>query len=83
MTKCNELIKKLSLVPHPEGGHFVETYKDANNYFSHIYYLLKKGEKSHWHKLIKNENLHFYDGDPLKVFLTNDKINVSEIVRRK
>ena len=83
MNKCDQLIDKLNLIPHPEGGHFAETYRDTDGLLSHIYYLLIKGEKSHWHKLTKNENLHFYDGDPLKVFLSNDKINISEIILGK
>ena len=83
MTESYNIIKKLGMVPHPEGGHFIETYRDKNNYFSHIYYLLNKGERSHWHKLKKNENLHFYDGEPLRVLFTNDKINISEIILGK
>ena len=78
--EVRRLIRYLNLSPHPEGGYFAETYRDANELLSHIYYLLKKGQRSHWHKLKKNENLHFYDGDPLKVFFSNDKINISEII---
>ena len=54
---------KLNLIPHPEGGHLKESYRDEN--ISLIYYLLRKNEKSHWHRLTKNEILHFYQGDPL------------------
>lgn len=80
MTDINNIIKKLEMIPHPEGGHYSETFRDKNEYFSHIFYLLKKGEKSHWHKLKKNENLNFYDGDPLKILLTKDEVNISEII---
>ena len=79
MKKGDDLIKKLNLIPHPEGGHFSETYRH-NNEVSHIYYLLKKNEFSHWHKLNKNEILNFYDGDPLKVFLSNKKEKTKEII---
>ena len=61
------------MISHPEGGHYVENFK--NNNVSQIYYLLKKNEKSHWHRLTKNEILHFYSGDPLEVFTSNDGIN--------
>ena len=61
------------MISHPEGGHYVENFKNGN--VSQIYYLLKKGEKSHWHRLSKNEILHFYSGDPLEVFTSNDGIN--------
>ena len=73
MNDCNNLIKKLSMIPHPEGGHFAETFKDNKGYVSHIYYLLKKNERSHWHKLSKNEILHFYAGSPLTVYHSNSK----------
>ena len=51
MNNVDEIIKKLEMIPHPEGGHYKESYR--NNYISLIYYLLKKGGKSHWHKLKK------------------------------
>ena len=61
------------MISHPEGGHYVENFK--NDSVSQIYYLLKKNEKSHWHRLTKNEILHFYSGDPLEVFTSNDGVN--------
>ena len=61
------------MISHPEGGHYVEIFKNDN--VSQIYYLLKKSEKSHWHRLAKNEILNFYSGDPLEVFTSNDGIN--------
>ena len=81
MTKYDDIKNKLKMIPHPEGGHYKESYK--NNYVSLIYYLLKKGEKSHWHRLKKNEILHFYDGDPLRIFMSNDEITTSEIILSK
>ena len=58
------------MTSHPEGGHYVEVLK--NKYVSQIYYLLKKNERSHWHRLKKNEILHFYLGEPLEVFTSVD-----------
>jgi len=77
MGNPEEIIKKLEMNPHPEGGHYKESYRDQN--ISLIYYLLKKNEKSHWHRLKKNEILHFYDGDPLIVYLSKDEINFKSI----
>ncbi len=71
--KADSLIKKLNMISHPEGGHYVENFKNDN--VSQIYYLLKKNEKSHWHRLTKNEILHFYSGDPLEVFTSSDGID--------
>ena len=80
MRNCEYLIKKLNLIPHPEGGHFAESYRDINGNVSLIYYLLKNGEISHWHKLTKDEILHFYDGDPLIVSFSKNKINIQKII---
>ena len=81
LNNSNEIIKKLEMIPHPEGGHYKETYRNDN--FSLIYYLLKNGEKSHWHRLNKNEILHFYSGDPLKVLMSKDGVTVEEITLDK
>ena len=66
MEDADTLIKQMNMISHPEGGHYVEVLK--NEYVSQIYYLLKKNERSHWHRLKKNEILHFYLGEPLEVF---------------
>ena len=57
---------------HPEGGYFSESFRDDQNNISLIYYLLKKNEKSHWHRLTKNEILHFYKGSPLNISISKD-----------
>ena len=78
MNNGDEIIKKLQMIPHPEGGYFKESYRNEN--VSLIYYLLKKNEKSHWHRLTKNEILHFYNGDPLKLLISKDGKNIEEII---
>ena len=55
MNNPENLIKKLQLIPHPEGGYFSESFRDKKDSVSLIYYLLKKGDVSHWHKLKKTE----------------------------
>ena len=72
MNSPEELIKELKMIPHPEGGYFSESFRDKDNNVSLIYYLLKKGQHSHWHRLKKNEILHFYKGDPLLVNISKD-----------
>ena len=49
MNDVEKIIQELKLEPHPEGGHFAECLR--TNDISIIYYLLKKNEKSHWHRL--------------------------------
>ena len=68
MSDSEYLIKNLKLISHPEGGHFSESFRDSNNNVSLIYYMLQRNEWSHWHRLTKNEILHFYKGDPLIIY---------------
>jgi uncharacterized protein len=68
-----EVIRLLDLRPHPEGGHFRETFRDQRTDVSGravataIYYLLARGERSHWHRVDAAEVWHFYAGAPLKL----------------
>ena len=78
MSDSDEIIDKLKMIPHPEGGYFKESYRNEN--ISLIYYLLQKKEKSHWHRLTKNEILHFYNCDPLKLLISKDGKNIEEII---
>ena len=73
------LIKYHNMKQHPEGGYYVEMIKSAE--VSHIYFLLEKNQCSHWHRLKKNEILHFYSGSPLIIFTSKDgdKFQTNEI----
>ena len=67
---ADEIIAKLSLEPHPEGGHFRQTWiaqaeGDERPAGTCIYFLLKAGERSHWHTVDAAEIWHFYAGAPL------------------
>jgi hypothetical protein len=72
MSDAESIIKELNLKPHPEGGYFAESFRDEDNKVSLIYYLLKKDQRSHWHRLTKNEILHFYEGHSLNVHISID-----------
>lgn len=76
MTDPASLIESLKMTPHPEGGHFAETFRADDNSASLIFYLLKSDERSHWHRLTKNEILNFYDGDPMSVLLSPDGVSI-------
>jgi len=78
MTDPASLITSFNMTPHPEGGHFAETYRADDGSASLIFYLLQQDERSHWHRLTKNEMLHFYDGDPLKLLLSPDGVSIQE-----
>lgn len=64
------LIAALGLRPHPEGGHYRETWRDqpadgTRGAGTAIYYLLSAGEVSAWHRIDAAEIWHFYAGAPL------------------
>ena len=66
-----EVIRLLDLKPHPEGGHFRETFRDAPGLeggralSTAIYFLLAAEERSHWHRVDAAELWHYYAGAPL------------------
>lgn len=64
------VIRLLSLQPHPEGGHFRETWRadsadGGRAAGTAIYFLLAEGEKSAWHRVDSAEIWHWYAGAPL------------------
>lgn len=69
------LIDRLGLRPHPEGGHFVETWRapagpdGTRAAGSTILYLLAAGERSHWHRVDAAEVWHYAAGAPLELRL--------------
>ncbi len=77
MLDPDEIIETLGLAPHPEGGWYRETFRDeaGHNGRAHgtaIYYLLKAGESSHWHRVDAAEIWHWYAGGPLALQLSAD-----------
>jgi hypothetical protein len=72
MLNAAKIIRLLKLKPHPEGGWFAETFRDpASNRgrapSTAIYFLLKKGEASRWHRIDAAEVWHWYAGAPLQL----------------
>lgn len=70
MPSAQSIIAALGLRPHPEGGHYVETWRaeaasGERPAGTAIYYLLQRGERSHWHRVDAAEIWHHYAGDPL------------------
>ncbi|MGA2893511.1 MAG: cupin domain-containing protein [Xanthobacteraceae bacterium] len=65
------MIRLLDLKPHPEGGHFRETFRDLHHVdgsrpaSTAIYFLLARGGRSHWHRVDAVEVWHWYAGAPL------------------
>ncbi len=71
----DEIIRHLDLKPHPEGGHFRETFRDPHRpdgvraVSTAIYFLLRAGEVSRWHRIDSAEAWHWYAGAPLQLSL--------------
>ncbi|CAA7626965.1 conserved hypothetical protein [Magnetospirillum sp. SS-4] len=77
MAEPDLIIARLGLVPHPEGGHYVETWRHrpedgGRGVGTAIFYLLRAGERSHWHRIDATEIWHFHAGDPLVLRLSED-----------
>jgi hypothetical protein len=73
-----DIIARLELKPHPEGGHYRETFRDsqvnANGRAcsTAIYFLLGRGERSHWHRIDAVEIWHYYAGNALTLEIADD-----------
>jgi uncharacterized protein len=70
MLSAADIIRLLALRPHPEGGHYCETFRDplvvaGRAASTAIYYLLARGEFAHWHRVDVAEGWHYYAGAPL------------------
>lgn len=78
MIGAEEVVRLLGLAPHPEGGHYRETFRDAcpddggRSASTAIYYLLAAGETSEWHRVDAAEAWHFYAGAPLVLTTSPD-----------
>ncbi|WP_299145787.1 cupin domain-containing protein [uncultured Tateyamaria sp.] len=65
---AQDIINRLNLAPHPEGGHYRQTWvaqNDGRPTGTCIYFLLAEGEQSHWHKVDATEIWLFHAGAPL------------------
>jgi predicted cupin superfamily sugar epimerase len=78
---AGDIIRLLDLQPHPEGGHFRETFRDprtdadGRSASTAIYFMLKAGEVSRWHRVDAAEVWHWYAGAPLELSIAeNDRI---------
>src|ERR1700761_7483602 len=75
---ASDIIAQLDLKPHPEGGHYRETFRDSavdavgRSRSTAIYFLLGRGERSHWHRIDAVEVWHYYAGDALTLEIADD-----------
>jgi uncharacterized protein len=73
-----DIIRLLDLKPHPEGGNFRETFRDTRIVdgvraaSTAAYFLLARGERSHWHRVDAVEAWHYHAGAPLRLEIAAD-----------
>ncbi|QWG15949.1 cupin domain-containing protein [Bradyrhizobium sediminis] len=78
MPTAAEIIARLELKPHPEGGHYRETFRDTRvdadgrSASTAIYFLLARGERSHWHRIDAVETWHYYAGHALTLQIADN-----------
>jgi predicted cupin superfamily sugar epimerase len=73
---AQEIIETLGLQPHPEGGHYSQTWAAENSgrpTGTCIYFLLAEGEASHWHKVDATEIWLWHSGAPLVLSLSENE----------
>jgi predicted cupin superfamily sugar epimerase len=79
---AGNLIQKLQLQPHPEGGFYQETYRSeaimttteglVRNVSTAIYFLLENEEKSHFHRIKSDEAWFFHQGESIEIVILDD-----------
>ena len=87
---AEELVKRLGLAPHPEGGYYRETWRSPQRVDGHaagvrvastaIYFLLPAGTFSALHRVSSDEVWHHYDGDPVDLHLLDEAAGAHEVV---
>ena len=86
MDEADRIIAALDLAPHPEGGWFRQTWiaeaePGVRPAGTCIYFLLKAGERSHWHRVDAAEIWHFHAGSPLILRLAETLAGPAHAVR--
>lgn len=85
MTTAQDIIDLLQLQRHPEGGWYVQTFRDpagtdGRPNSTAIYYLLEGGDRSHWHRVDAVEIWHYHAGAPLELRLSDDGRTIRSLV---
>ncbi|APH15684.1 hypothetical protein NPD5_1326 [Clostridium sporogenes] len=84
MKDANYFIEKLNMIAHPEGGYYKESFISAENItdsdlttafedkrilWTSIYFLLRNGEVSNFHRLKSDEMWYYHSGSPLTIYM--------------
>ena len=82
---AGEVVLRLGLSPHPEGGWFVETFRDEGDEGGRaastaIYFLLEAGQASRWHRVDAAEVWHYYRGAPLMLKIGSASVTLGPAI---
>ncbi len=82
---ADDVIEELGLEPHPEGGYFRELYREEGKVGSRgavttIYFLLKAGDISRWHRVDATEIWNFHTGAPLRLSIKEDGKEAEDLI---
>lgn len=75
MRDANYFIEKLNMEPHIEGGYFKASILSEDNFnsekklYSSIYFLLRTGEVSNFHRLTADEVWYYHAGEALTIYM--------------
>jgi hypothetical protein len=86
MNKAQAIIARLGLMPHPEGGWYAETWRaeaapGERPAATAIYFLLRAGERSHWHRVDASEAWLWHAGAPLALRLAEAEMGPARTIR--
>ncbi|ASJ95847.1 MULTISPECIES: cupin domain-containing protein [Shewanella] len=79
MQGADYFIKELELEQHVEGGYYRSSYRaleqfdDKRQLWTSIYFLLRTGEVSHFHRLTADEMWYFHGGEPLTIYMIDEE----------
>jgi uncharacterized protein len=81
-----DIIATLGMQRHPEGGWYVETFRDETDgergHSTAIYFLLENGDRSHWHRVRDAAEIwHYHAGAPLELEIWREGDNATERLR--
>ncbi|ELR67894.1 Putative protein of Cupin superfamily [Photobacterium marinum] len=78
MKTAEEFIELLELEQHVEGGYYRSSFKSESDFdekrslWTSIYFLLKTGEVSHFHRLTADEMWYFHAGESLTIYMISE-----------
>lgn len=74
--RAEEYIAKLNMRPHKEGGWFKENERNEEASYTSIYFLLEKGDVSHFHRCECDEMWYFHDGSAANIYVIDESGNL-------